>query len=164
MTALPAIVRERGSALVERLLTNGVTLPDPIQTELAGLLDRRAQELRAKERRQKIAEVVFAYYVAKLDHPRAWYTAMREQTLCNLLVTTRDDPSLLLYAIDGVTRDPWALGEHPKNQRRLESFAWLFEEGGLDRLEKYAETMKGYKKNEVHPLIAKHKILGEAAE
>ena len=163
MTGLPALIRERGSVLVQRLATQGVTLPEAVQGTLAGLADRRALDRLQRERRQKVAEVVFAYYVAILDHPLAYWTPAREQVLCNLLALAHDDPNLLLYAIDGVSRDAWALGEHPRNQRRLESFTWLFEDGGIDRLERYAETQKGYKLEKPHPLIIKHALpTGEA--
>lgn len=158
MTLLPATTRERGSAVVQRLATQGVTLPEEVQVSLAGLADRRALDRLQRERRQKVAEVVFAYYVAILDHPLAYWTPAREQVLCNLLTLTHDDPNLLLYAIDGVSKDAWALGEHPKNQRRLESFAWLFEDGGLDRLERYAESQGGYKREKPHPLLVKHQL------
>ena len=156
MSLLPVATRERGSAIVQRLTEHGVALPEPVQTSLAGLADRRALERLERERRFAVAEVVFAYYVAQLHHPLAYWTPARAQVIVNLLTLAHDDPSLLLYAIDGVSKDDWALGQHPKNQRRLENFKWLFEDGGLDRLEHYAETQRGYNQEKPHPLVVKH--------
>ena len=158
MTLLPATHRERGSAVVQRLASQGVILPAEVQTTLDGMADRRALDRLQRARRAKVAEVVFAYYVAVLEHPLAYWTSARELVLCNLLALIHDDPTLLLYAIDGVSKDMWTLGLHPKNQRRLESFAWLFEEGGLDRLERFAETIPAYNKGKPHPLVTAHNI------
>lgn len=158
MTLLPAAHRERGSAVVQRLAEQGVVLPADVQTSLDGLADRRALDRLQRERRAKVAEVVFAYWCAVLDHPLAFWTSARELTLMNLLAACHDDPNLLLYAIDGVSRDDWVMGTHPKNSRRLEDFKWLFEDGGIDRIEKYAETCVGWKKQKPHPLVVRHNI------
>lgn len=158
MSLLPVVQRERGSALVQRLASQGVVLPVEVQTSLAGVADRRALDRLQRDRRRKVAEVVFAYYVSVLDHPLAYWTTQRESVLTNLLVACHDDPNLLLYAIDGVSKDDWSLGLHPRNSRRLEDFKWLFEDGGIDRLEKFAETQGGWKRQKPHPLIVKHSI------
>lgn len=164
MTLLPTTVRERGSVVVQRLLSQGVQLPEEVQGVLDGLVDRRAQDRLERARRAKVAEVVFAYYIAVLDHPLAYWTQEREMILSHLLIQTRDDPNLLLYAIDGVSRDDWSMGTHPKNSRKIESFKWLFEDGGIDRLERYAETCVGWKKQRPHPLVVKHHIPTGATE
>lgn len=158
MTLLPAVQRERGSAVIQRLAAQGVVLPEAVQTSLDGLADQRAQDRLQRARRAKVAEVIFAYYIAVLDHPRAYWTRERELVLSNLLIQTEDDPNLLLYAVDGVSRDDWIRGLHPKNQRCIESFEWLFENGGIGRLEHYAETQAGYKRERPHPLIVKHHL------
>ena len=164
MTLLPTTVRERGSVVVQRLLSQGVQLPEEVQGVLDGLVDRRAQDRLERARRAKVAEVVFAYWIAVLDHPLAFWTAGRQATLMNLLVAVQDDPNLLLYAVDGAAQDSWALGLHPRNNRRIESFKWLFEEGGIDRLEHYAETCVGWKKQRPHPLVVKHHLPTGATE
>ena len=135
-----------GAALVLSIQTGSI--------DLTAVSDQTATRRDVETRRKKLAEVVFAYYSAVLDHPRAIFTPARERLLCARLVECDDDISALLYAIDGVKYDDWVMGKDPRSVKRFDTPEFIFRTWG--QVERFAETRLGYAKAEPHKLSTKY--------
>jgi hypothetical protein len=121
----------------------------------------KSQSLARREQdgnRKKLAEVVFAYYSAKLDHPRAIFTPARERLICLRLEDCNDDVSALLYAIDGVKQDDWVMGRANDSVKRFDTPEFIFRNWG--QVERFAESRPGYNQHKPHPLALKYNLDG----
>lgn len=137
-----------GAALVLSI-KQGVDLVT-VQEQTAG---RRTKEAH----RKRLAEVVFAYYSAVLDHPRAIFTPARERLICARLLECEDDISALLYAIDGVKNDDWVMGKDARSVKRFDTPEFIFRNWG--QVERFAESRIGYQKQEPHKLAVKYALV-----
>lgn len=142
---------------------NGLALVKAIEEEGTGLQEVRALALTRKEaeaHRKRLAEVVFAYYSAKLDHPRAIFTPARERLICLRLEDCNDDASALLYAIDGVKADDWVMGRSARSEKRYDTPEFIFRTWG--QVERFAESRPGYNESQPHRLALKYPFLAPA--
>lgn len=138
---------------------NGAALVLSIQNgalDLTAVHDQTASRRETEVRRKQLAEMVFAYYSAVLDHPRAIFTPARERLLCARLVECDDDISALLYAIDGVKYDDWVMGKDPRSVKRFDTPEFIFRTWG--QVERFAESRLGYAKGEPHKLAVKYAL------
>lgn len=135
-----------GAALVLSIQSGAIDL-STVQGQTANRRDRETH-------RKKLAEVVFAYYSAKLDHPRAIFTPARERLICLRLEECDDDVSALLYAVDGVKNDDWVMGRDSRSVKRFDSPEFIFRNWG--QVERFAESRQGYNDHKPHPLATKH--------
>lgn len=138
---------------------SGAAIVLSIQSGSLDLAQVNAQTATRREletRRKQLAEVVFAYYSAKLDHPRAIFTPARERLICLRLSDCNDDISALLYAIDGVKADDWVMGRDNRSQKRYDTPEFIFRNWG--QVERFAESRPGYNDQKPHPLALKHHL------
>lgn len=124
--------------------------------DLKAVTDQAVTRREAEVRRKKLAEVVFAFFSAKLDHPRAIFTPARERLICLRLEDCNDDVSALLYAIDGVKADDWVMGRCSDSVKRFDTPEFIFRNWG--QVERFAESRKGYNEGKPHPLAVKYSL------
>lgn len=135
-----------GLALVQSIKDGGL--------DLQTVTDQALAQENAEMRRKQLAEVVFAYYSAKLKHPRAIFTRSRERMVSLRLEDCNDDVSALLYAIDGVAADDWVMGRSARSEKRYDTPEFIFRNWG--QVERFAESRKGYNARDPHPLAVKY--------
>lgn len=135
-------------------LTTGASL-DQLRTKAATQRERTAA-------RRLLAEFVFAYYCAKLGHPRARYTEAREKLLMQRLVDNDDDVNTLLYAVDGVFHDDWVMGKDPRSTKRYDTLHFIFRT--WDQVERFAEERKGYIAEKPHGQAVKYGLVTGKAQ
>ena len=154
-----------------RLTGNAIiqTFQQRLETALASdqmdLLEVQRQALSRREiarNRATLAELVFAYYCGKLNHPRALFNSARERLICRMLETNDDDINALLYAIDGVEKDDWVMGRSNDSVKRFDTPEFIFRNWG--QVERFAETRIGFNAGRPHPLAVKYGICAPEAE
>lgn len=96
-------------------------------------------------------ETVFAYWKLVMGHPRAILDRARARKIHERLSENGGDLSELLYAIDGASKDKWIMGQDPNSTRRYDGIETIFRE--RSQIERFAETMRGYRDNAVHPQL-----------
>lgn len=142
--ALPAI---RGKRTGEAVMHRFVAVLDEVT---AGTRTRLAKT----QQRTLQAELVFAYWIRKFNHPRALLDKPREAVIMKRLEENGGDVSELLYALDGATRDDWVTGQHPKANHPNDGVDYILR--NRERIEQYANVCKGYKQNAPHPTALKY--------
>jgi len=100
------------------------------------------------------AEVVFAYWAAKLHHPTALYDLKRERRIVARLRESAGDMSILCYAVDGALRDDWIMGRDERSPRPYDGVESIFRDRG--QVERLAEMCPKFRKGLRHPLIEKY--------
>ena len=105
--------------------------------------------------RETKAKLVFSYWAAKWDHPRAVYDQKRRSRLEARLKENSDNVSELLWVVDGAKRDDWA--ERPK----YAGIEQLFRDRGT--VERLSVLVPGGRAGEVHPMALKY-FPGDANE
>lgn len=100
-------------------------------------------------RRRALAAVAFAYWSARLNHPRALLDAKRERRLMERLKESGDHLDELLWAIDGVQKDPWLMGTSPTSTKAYTDLATIFRD--REQIERLASLCPGYRRGEPHP-------------
>jgi len=141
-----------GAALVLSIQERGAL-------DLQSVKDQATSRRQAEEYRKRLAEVVFAFYSAKLHHPRAIFTPARERLICLRLEECGDDVSALLYAIDGVYADDWVMGRSNDSVKRFDTPEFIFRNWG--QVERFAESRKGYNEGKPHPLAIKYSLVAD---
>ena len=142
VVATPAITprRPRDVATVKAHLASVLAnVQAGVQVRLAKHEERRVQ-----------SEIVFAYWSAKMDKPRALFDAKRERRLIARLDENKGDVSELLYAIDGALNDAHLMGENDRS-RKYDGIETIFRERG--QVERLAETRRKYRDREPHPIL-----------
>ena len=135
-------VEPSGSTSVVKRATVG-----EIQAHLAQVLaDVQAgtqQRLRATEVRELQAELVFAYWAAKLDHHGARLDKKRLNRLTARLRENEGDVHELLFVVDGVLRDPHLLGQN-QTATKYDGIETVFRDRGqVERLAALAHYAPG---------------------
>src|SRR5262245_66256847 len=129
-----------------------------VKSDVVGFLgtirDGTVQRLKTDDRFKRLAEVVFAYWQAKLNHPHAWIDAKREKRIITRLRECGGDWGLLCYAVDGALRDAYIMGRDPNAQRKYDGISTIFRD--LEQVERLAELCPRYRAGESHPLVVKY--------
>jgi hypothetical protein len=127
----------------------GADLPAVLQAvwEDAEAITRKA------ELREYWAAVVFAYWAKVHNHPAARIDDKRLNLLVKRLTEWEDDPSPLLYAVKGSTKDDWITGRSPRSSEKHDRLEFLFRDFAQTE---YLAEKGGYKPQAVHPLAHKY--------
>lgn len=123
---------------------------DFLETLRAGTTER----LRREETHRQMAEVVFAYWVAKLHHPAALLDTKRERRIIARLRESDGDWGMLCYAVDGALRDDWLMGRANNSPRKYDGIETIFRD--REQVERLAELCPKFRAGEPHPLVAKY--------
>ena len=118
-----------------------------IQAHLAQVLaDVQAgtqQRLRATEVRELQAELVFAYWAAKLNHNGTRLDTKRLHRLTARLRENEGDVHELLYVVDGALRDPYLIGQN-QSGTKYDGIETVFRDRGqVERLAALANYAPG---------------------
>jgi hypothetical protein len=138
---------------------------ETIQTRLAAVLaDVVGDGLRrvgAAEMRQVQAELVFSYWAAKLDHPKALLDAERERRLVKRLEENGGDVHELLYVVDGARKDEWTMGTAKGSTKKFDGIETIYQDRA--HVEKFASMCPAYKNGDPHPMAVKYLSTAEVA-
>lgn len=127
---------------------------DEVRARIAGWFADGAEQARkrasAEEVREVAAEVAFAYWQHKFDHPKALLDTKRLRIAVKRIRESGDNLGEIFWALDGARRDHYVMaeGRHAGDQRH-DDFEFLLRDRAS--VEKYANLMPGYKKGEQHP-------------
>jgi len=102
----------------------------------------------------RMAEVVFAYWAAKLHHPQALLDNGRERRIARRLEESEGDWGILLYAVDGASRDDYLMGRESRSTRRYDGIETIFRDRA--QVERLAEACPKFRAGEPHPLVLKY--------
>jgi hypothetical protein len=133
-----------------------------VQTNAVGYLEEikagTAQRVRQDEHYARLAEVVFAYWQAKLNHPKAWLDDKRERFIVRRLRETKGNWGLLLYAIDGALKNDYIMGRTDRNDTKYDRISTIFRD--LEQVETLAEQCPKFRAGQEHPLVLKYQHTG----
>lgn len=113
-----------------------------------------AERLLRDERYAMLAEVIFAYWAAKLHHPNAILDRKRQVRIVSRLVESRGDWGLLCYAVDGALRDDYLMGRDARADRKYDGVETIFRDRA--QVERLADLCPKYRSGSIHPLVAKY--------
>lgn len=124
--------------------------PTPAEKAIAVVVASTGKREGKEHWRREAAGLVFAYWQAKLNHPRAKYDAKRERCIVNALRENGDDVGELFYAIDGVLRSPHNTGQNSTGDR--------WDDLGLvlrdrDHIERFSGLVPAYSAGKRHPSL-----------
>ena len=129
-----------------------------VKTTALGFLQQvregTAERMKRDELYDKLAEVVFAYWAAKLHHPGAILDRKREKRILSRLRESQGDWSLLLYAIDGALRDDYLMGRDDRANRKYDGIETVFRDRA--QVERLAELCPKFCAGQRHPLVTKY--------
>jgi len=125
---------------------------------LETLRDGALERLRREDLYLKMAEVVFAYWAARLHHPAALYDRKRERRLMARLREAGGDWGQLCYAIDGALRDDWLMGRAMNSPRKYDGIETIFRD--REQVERLAELCPAFVAGQPHPLVTKYHANG----
>lgn len=149
---LKLVKGQSGNAIIRHLEQPGA-MAEMMKGAIANTTAKKMREAW----RAAMAVVVFAYYTAMTDQKRSIMTEARERMLCRRLEEGQDDIHALLYAVDGLASDDFAMGRSSRSEKIHASPELLFRTWG--QVEKYASQKKGFHANTPHPLAVKHKLV-----
>lgn len=137
------------------------SLPSAIQATLAEVAETLAAVSAATTLKQRnalhqraCAGLVFAYWQAKFDHPRALLDRKREARIVARLRENEGDVGELLYVLDMAAKDPWTTGEDPKAGRPYDGIETIFRD--RSQVERFAERSAAYRAGKPHPTAVKY--------
>lgn len=129
-----------------------------VQTKAVGYLEAvrngTAARLKQDARFACLAEVVFAYWAAKLHHPGAILDAKREKRILARLRESRGDWGLLCFAVDGALRDDFLMGRDDRAGRKYDGIETVFRDRA--QVERLAELCPKFQAGDLHPLVVKY--------
>jgi hypothetical protein len=128
-----------------------------VESLSADLADARTAAVERKQRekiRRALAGLVFAYWAAKFDHPRALLDEKRERRLMSRLQECDDNVSDLLWALDGALKDPWIMGTDPRSTRPYDDIQTILRD--REQVEKFGDRTRGFRENRIHPMAKKY--------
>lgn len=125
-----------------------------LDTVLSNIRLDAATKAELQEFRRSQVELLFAYWAAKLHHPRALLDARREKIGLRALRDNGGDEGELLYVVDGAAKDEWTMGTDPRSTRRHDGFDRLFQNRAT--IEYYAELCPKYRQGLPHPIALKY--------
>lgn len=116
--------------------------------------DAYSQERDRQRQANDKAKVVFSYWVAATGRSeRTVYDARRESRIVARLKENGGNIDELLYAIDGAVKDPWLSGKDPKTGgKKYDGIETILRDRA--QVERLAETQRGYRNDEPHPIHA----------
>ena len=127
-----------------------------IQAHLAGILaevsDGTQQRIQGEEVRTVQAELVFAYWAAKMGHEGTRLDDKRLRRLMARLRENEGDVHELLYVVDGARRDPNLQGQNARGTT-YDGIETLFRDRG--QVERLAGLVK-YTYGKPHPMAVKY--------
>lgn len=132
-----------------------------IRERIADTFTLAQAERTAALRRTAMAEIVFAYWAAKMGRAASTLLdAKRESRLVARLRENHDNLSELLYCVDGAARDDFLMGRSPRSEgRTYNGIEQIFRDRGqVERL----SVAGGYRDGATHPLVARHGAQGES--
>jgi hypothetical protein len=124
------------------------------RTFLESVRDGAIQAAKREVLYRQFGEVIFAYWAAKLDHPRAILDDKREKKIAQRLRESRGDWGLLCYAIDGALRDDFLMGRSGQSPRRYDGIETIFRDRA--QVERLAELCPKFRNGQPHPLVTKY--------
>lgn len=125
---------------------------------LRGIQQEGLKRVELERYLKSCAALVFAYWVAKFDHPRAYLDPEREKRILARLRENGGDVSELLYAIDGGLKDDWVMGTARNVRHKNDGINYLF--ASRERVEQLAEHTGGYRRTELHKMVIKYMANG----
>ena len=128
-----------------------------IATIFADVAEGGRQHMQQDEARELQAEMVFAYWAAKLNHTSSMLDRKRANLLKARLRENRGNANELLYVVDGARKDDYLMGRaNNSGGKKYDGIETLFRDRG--QVEKLAEA-GGFAKTPTHPLAAKYEFL-----
>lgn len=128
---------------------------------LAGVVADGRRRVGADEMRRVKAELVFAYWASKLDHPKALLDAERERRLTKRLEENGGDVHELLYVVDGALKDEWTMGRSQRSTKKFDGIETIYQDRA--HVEKFAAMCPAYKAGDPHPMATKYLASAEVA-
>jgi hypothetical protein len=129
-----------------------------VKTTALGFLQQvrqgTAERMQRDELYEKLTEVVFAYWAAKLHHPGAILDAKREKRILSRLRESRGDWGLLCYAVDGALRDDFLMGRDDRAGRKFDGIETVFRDRA--QVERLAEMCPKFQSGKPHALVQKY--------
>ena len=139
--ALPAVRGERTATAVQERMAS----------VLLEVQNGQRSRMKAEQLAKLNAELVFCFWTARFDHPKAILDSKREARIVARLKENGGDVSELLYALDGAAHDPHIMGT--ESGRKFDGIETVLRDRG--QVEKFAGTRKGYRDNAPHKALAK---------
>lgn len=127
-----------------------LTRPAAVEAVKGKLVHMADARERRESKHRAEAELVFRYWQAKLGHTKAMFSRDREAKLVARL-REGSTPDELCYAVDGIAKSPWHMGENPGAQR-YDGIELLFRNRA--NVEKFASSQRGFRDGKPHPFVA----------
>lgn len=112
---------------------------------------RTTERLKQDDAFLRMAEVVFAYWAARMGHAKALLDAKREKKIIARLKENRGDLGELLYVVDGARKDDWLMGRDPRCPRAYDGIETLFRD--REQVERLAQLTPGYRAGHAHRML-----------
>ena len=129
-----------------------------VRTKAVGFLEAikngTAERLKQEARYRVYAEIVFAYWQVKLNHPISILDTKREKRIVSRLRESRGDWGLLCFAIDGALRDDYLMGRDDRAQRKYDGIETVFRDRA--QVERLAELCPRFQAGQQHSLCIKY--------
>jgi hypothetical protein len=140
-----------------------VAVRERLARVMGELHDGARERLSAEQARRLAADMLFAYWAATHEHPKALLDTKRERVVMQALAENGDEASELFYAIDGCKRSPHHMGKNDTNTKYDDITLILRDR---KHIEDFARRCPGYSKGTEHPMVAKYReaLLGEREE
>ena len=137
---------------VLRLSAPNVEIATTRATAFLAEWKRTTERLTQEEAWTRMAEVVFAYWAARMGHPKAILDRKREGKILARLRENRGDLGELLYVVDGARKDDWLMGRDPRCPRSYDGIETLFRD--REQVERLANLAPGYRTGQAHPMLS----------
>jgi hypothetical protein len=125
-------------------------------TPATARIEEHTNGRRTREAALKLgAQVVFAYWAARLCHPKAVLDRKRETRLTARLRENGGGVTELLYAVDGALRDEFLMGRDPQARRAFDGIETVFRDRGM--VERLVETVPN--RAERHPFLEQEHVV-----
>lgn len=121
---------------------------------LLELQEQATQELGEAHARSLVAELWFAYWKLRRNHPRSLWSTDRLKLITKTLLANGDDISELFYVVDGAHQDPWANGTDPRAHHVNDDPNILLRD--RDHIERFAGLCAGWRNHTPHPMAVKY--------
>jgi hypothetical protein len=146
LARLPAISEPRTvQKVVERIALVNAELLEGARTRLAN-----------QQRRELMAEMVFAYWALKHGHQRALFDVKRRNRIVSRLEENDEDVGELFYAVDGALSDRAIQGRMPGDDgaAKYDGIETIFRDRA--QVERLASLKRNYRAGAPHPMVEKY--------
>lgn len=144
-----------GMSLVRHKAKGYPEVVDRIASIFAEVSQHGKRTMKADETREMQAEIIFAYWAARLGHEQAMLDSKRTQKLKQRLEENGGNVHELLFVVDGAKRDDHLMGRNG-SARKYDGIETLFRDRG--QVERLAE-LGGYKPGISHKMAEKYQAL-----